>query len=412
MRILIYGINFAPELTGIGKYTGELAEYLVHKNFNLRVITAFPYYPQWKITDGYESRMYRKEEWNGIEIYRVPLWVPNQPTGLKRIIHLLSFTICSIPVVLKQISWSPDIVFSIIPTLFISPLALMLSALSGAKSWLHIQDFEVELAFKLRIIPENGKISSIISTIEKRIYTYFDKISTISQHMMDTLQKKGVSQEKTYFFPNWVDCEKIYPLPEYPSLRYELGYSDDQFVVLYSGNLGRKQGLELLPIVANLLRDDTQVKFLICGDGAARSELMEQSLHVPNLQLLPLQPEERLNELLNLADVHVLPQREESADLVMPSKLTGMLASGKPVIATGKGGSEVSRVISEVGYLVNPGNPEVLVNAIKDLAANKEKREHLGSLGRKYVQEHWEKEKVLIELIKEVKLLVKKDQKV
>ena len=153
METLIIGINFSPELTGIGKYTGELAEYLVEAGHEVRVITAPPYYPQWQVQDGYSSWRYRRERRRGIVIYRCPLWVPARPTGLKRILHLASFGLSSLPPAILLAGWRPQVVLSIAPALLSAPAALLSARLAGAKAWLHIQDFELEAAVSLGLVP-------------------------------------------------------------------------------------------------------------------------------------------------------------------------------------------------------------------------------------------------------------------
>src|SRR5665811_649755 len=138
MRILIVGINYAPELTGIGKYTGEMAEWLVTQGHAVRVVTAPPYYPEWHIGNAYSAWRYHFEEMNGVNIWRCPLWVPAKPSGLKRLIHLASFALSSFPVILGQILWKPDVVIAIEPPLTCAPVSLLVSRLAGAKAWLHI----------------------------------------------------------------------------------------------------------------------------------------------------------------------------------------------------------------------------------------------------------------------------------
>ena len=135
--------------------------------------------------------------------------------------------------------------------------------------------------------------------------------------------------------------------------------------------------------------------FILCGEGAVRSILEEKAKGLPNIRFYPLQPFERLNDLLNLADIHLLPQRADAADLVMPSKLSGMLASGKVVVAIASPESELGSIVSEVGLLTPPGNVGALSEAIHMLAKNQKQRETLGERGRRWVVSHWAKEKVL-----------------
>jgi len=408
MRILIMGLNFYPELTGIGKYTGELAAFLSSNEHDVRVITTPPYYPHWKVDENYQWWLYKKEKWNDIEIFRCPLWVPRKLSGLKRILSLLSFAVSSLPVLFFQAVWKPDLVFAIAPAIFSVPAAAFFAKVMGAKSWLHIQDFEVDAAIDLGMF-SGPKISyTFVEWFERAVFSRFDKISTISKRMEELLWDKGISKNKTTLFPNWIDTDSIFPLDGPSVFRAELALRDDQVVVLYSGNMGEKQGIEVLVKTAKLMRDDQGVIFILCGDGAARPGLMAQASELSNVLFLPLQPEQRLNELLNLADIHVLPQRTEVADLVMPSKLTGMLASGKPVIALANENTQISKIVSEVGIIIKPENPLLLSQTIKELAEDYQKRIRLGCLGSEFARENWDSKKVLMKLLGQFEQIVKK----
>jgi colanic acid biosynthesis glycosyl transferase WcaI len=132
MKIVIQSINFHPELTGIGKYTGEMAGWLTSKGHLVRVITSAPYYPKWKISPGYKKYSWSKETWCDVEVWRCPIWVPIKPNGMTRIIHLASFALSSFPIMLWQIFWRPNIILTIEPPLFTAPAALVAARISGA----------------------------------------------------------------------------------------------------------------------------------------------------------------------------------------------------------------------------------------------------------------------------------------
>ena len=173
----------------------------------------------------------------------------------------------------------------------------------------------------------------------------FDPISTVSEKMMQRLPEKGIPVEKTVLFPNWVDTGAIAPLAGPSRLRHQLGLGPERVVLMYAGNMGMKQGLELLPLLAQEFAPDPRIHFVFCGDGAYHAQLAGMLRGAANVTMLPLQPYDRLNDLLNAADIHLLPQRPDAADLVMPSKLTGMLASGRPVIATAAAGTQVAMAL-------------------------------------------------------------------
>ena len=382
MKILLISTNFSPELTGVGKFSGEMVDYLVQQGHEVRVICAPPYYPQWHVEKNYSSRKYQIENSLNKKVYRCPLWVPAKPSGLKRLIHLASFALSSFPIVLKQIFWRPDVVICVEPPLFNSVGSIIVSKLSGAKSILHIQDFEVDVAFELGII-KAGWMKSFIYGVERFLMNRFDKVSTISEVMLERLNKKGVDSSKQLFFPNWADTAFIYPLENSSSYRAELNISHSKTVALYSGNIGEKQGLEIVIQAAKELESEN-IQFIMCGSGAALERLRVLANGLKNIHWLPLQPLERLNDFLNVADIHLLPQQAGAADLVMPSKLTGMLASGRPIITTADAGTQVEKVVQGCGVVVAPGDNTAFSQSIKTLSEDVELRENLGVKAREY----------------------------
>ncbi len=396
MRILIVGLNFQPELTGIGKYTAEMVAYLRAAGHQVRVITTPPYYPYWKVQPGYCWWAYRRESWSGVTVYRCPLWVPREPSGFKRILHLLSFALSSLPLVLGQFFWSPQIVLCVAPSLFSAPIALLVGRLRRAKTWLHIQDFELDAAARLGMLGFGRALVNGVARMESRILRAFDRASTISSRMLVHLEGKGVAAERTYLFPNWVDVDKIFPISHgLESLRKEFGIPSGKIIVLYAGNMGVKQGLEILTEAARCLRKNSSFHFVLCGEGNARESLERETREMQNVQFLPLQPTEKLNRLLNTADIHILPQRADAADLVMPSKLLGMLASGKAIIATANKGTEIGNIVGKVGVLVPPGDLQALCRAILELGLSPQMRERMGWQGRAFACEHWNAERIL-----------------
>jgi colanic acid biosynthesis glycosyl transferase WcaI len=214
--------------------------------------------------------------------------------------------------------------------------------------------------------------------------------------MLVHLEQKGVRPEQACLFPNWIDTGVVFPLPDSPeSLRKSLGIPENKTVVLYAGNMGNKQGLEILIEAARGLPPNADIRFVLCGEGSARLGLEHAAEGVQNIQFLPLQPPEKLNQLLNAADIHVLPQRADASDLVMPSKLLGMLASGKAVIATADPGTEIGTVVSQAGVRVPPGNPLALREAIVRLSESPQRRALLGQKGRAFVCKKWDKQQIL-----------------
>lgn len=382
MKILVHGINFHPEPTGIGKYTGEMCERLVAMGHEVRVVTAPPYYPGWKVEPGWRNA-YTRHTWKGVEVWRTPLWVPAQPTGLTRVLHLLSFSLTALPVMLRQALWRPDVVMAVAPALFCAPWAGMTARLCGARAWLHVQDFEVDAAFELGLLRGNSWKRRVVTTLERVLLRSFDRVSTISHRMLDRTRDKGVSPDRLVFLPNWVDDQLITPLQRRSRYRDVLDLPDDAVVAMFSGTMGGKQGLDMLPVVARQLAvSHPKLVLVLCGDGVVKPQLEAQCAGLANVRMLPLQPAAELNELLGMADIHLLPQHPGAADLVMPSKLTGMLASGRPVVTTTVPGTELERMVRECGRVVPPGDADAFAQALADLADQPLLRKTLGTAAR------------------------------
>ncbi len=380
----------------MGKYTGEMASWLAAHGHTVRVVTAPPYYPAWHIGEGYRNAYSTEQAPGEPLVFRVPLYVPASPSGLKRMVHLFSFMLCSIPVMLRQIMWRPEVVFTVEPSFFGAPLALAVARMSDAPSWLHIQDYEVDAAFELGMLPSGGWVHRLAMRLEGMFTGRFTRVSSISAKMVARLATKGVAVQASYLFPNWVDLTEIHPISGPNRYRTELGL-EDKTIVLYSGNLGNKQGLDLLDPLTASCAHDPSIHFLFCGDGSYRPELEILAQRRNNITLLPLQPVDRLNELLNAADIHLLPQRARAADLVMPSKLVGMLASGRPVIATADPDTQVDRLVNgkTCGRVVAAEDQSQLCAAVLELAAHPELRARMGLCARAYAVEHLGKDQVL-----------------
>ena len=396
----------------MGKYTGEMASWMAARGHEVRVVTAPPYYPAWKIGAGYRSRYRTEHPEPNLTVYRCPLYVPERPKGLRRVLHLASFAFWSLPVMMREAAWEPDVVFTVEPTLFGAPVALFAAMLAGAPAWLHVQDFEVDAAFDLRLLPAHGPVHAFALWAERRLMRAFRRVSTISAKMLERGAAKGVRSERLVLFPNWVDVEAIRPEPPGwagNAFRRELGLVG-KVVLLYSGNMGAKQGLEMLVGLAEELRREERVHLLLCGDGSFRPELERGMAGRTNVTMLPLQPVGRLRSLLNAADVHLLPQRAGAADLVMPSKLTGMLASGRPVVVTADAGTQVAEVIGAgeeaLGLVVPTEDAGALAGAARRLAGDADLRVRMGAAGRRYAVEWMGREEVLLRAERELERIV------
>jgi colanic acid biosynthesis glycosyl transferase WcaI len=409
MKILIHGINFAPELTGVGKYTGEMAEWLASRGHDVRVVTAPPYYPGWSISTGYRAARYTKERLGGCLVWRCPVWVPSCPNGTKRVLHLTSFAVASLPILLRQVLWRPDVVWVVQPAFLCVPGAWLTAKLSGARTWLHIQDYELDAAFELGLLRGRG-LRRLTVSFERWMMRRFHRVSTISLRMMERGREKGVVGYRLDLLPNWFDPCLNWDVEGANAIRVQLGIESDEVVALYSGTMGRKQGLELLADAASRLRNEN-LRFVFCGNGPGRASLEARCGDFGHVTFLDLQPPERLGALLAMADIHLLPQQAQAADLVMPSKLTGMLASGRPVVATCAEGTELADVLRGHGLAVAPEDIDSFVEAISTLMHSPELRSRLGVNARRYAEQKLSRDPILTHFEAALRRLIEEDQR-
>ncbi|HTM76411.1 MAG TPA: WcaI family glycosyltransferase [Devosia sp.] len=406
MKILILGLNYAPERVGIAVYTSGMAEALVAMGHEVQVIAGRPYYPAWRIMEGHSAVSYGRTTENAVDITRVPHYIPRDPSGIKRLLHHASFALAALfPMLGRGLGWRPDVVVTVAPSLIAAPLARLAASLCGAQSWLHIQDFEVEAAFATGLLKEQSWLGALALRFERYVMAKFDRISTISPQMCRRLGEKGIDQRRIVEFRNWSDIEAVQPLATPSRYRADWGVTTPQ-VALYSGNIANKQGIEVVIKAARLLRDRKDLSFIVCGEGPNRANLEAQAVGLTNIQFQDLQPKERLSELLGLATIHLLPQIAEAADLLLPSKLTNMLATGRPVVATALPGTGLHGEVDGCGLLVTPEDAEAFAAAIAHLCDNAILHQQLGAAARVRAETRWSGATTLPALERELTNLV------
>lgn len=407
MRILIYGINFSPELTGIGKYTGEMASWLAARGHDVTMVCAMPYYPEWNVHESYKSKFWHKENIAGVRVYRCPLYVPSTASPVKRIIHEFSFVASAFPILLLNLFQRKyDVVLSIFPPFHLGILPLLYAKIRRSKVVTHIQDLQVDAARDLGMI-NNQPLLRIMFGLEKIFLNSSARISTISDGMQTRIEKKGIPGEKMISFPNWVDTAFIRPLAKSQSLRATFGYAESDRLIMYSGNLGEKQGLETLIDVANEFKGDKSIQFLIVGNGGGKKKLQQLTIDagLENVRFFPLQAYELLSELLATADIHLVLQRKSASDLVMPSKLVSLLSAGGAAIVTAVRGSSLYNLVLnfKTGIVIDPENAELLVLSIKK-ALNSDLTIYRQN-SRAYAEKHLGKEPIMLEWEKQLQRL-------
>ncbi|MBB3912701.1 WcaI family glycosyltransferase [Sphingomonas desiccabilis] len=404
MNVLILGINYAPEMVGIGPYTAGMAQFLARAGHAVTVVCAKPYYPQWKVDPAFASGGRRVSEEHGVRVVRVPVYVPSQPNGTRRLAHHMSFAARAETAMIAETRRSkPDVVIGIAPSLISTIAARDAARRTGAKLWLHIQDFEVEAAFATGLLRDKGIFANAARKFEVWAVNA-DRVSTISPQMCLKLVEKGIPRDRVTEFRNWANIDEVVPLDTPSPFRAEWGI-DRPHVAVYSGNIANKQGIEIVVEAARLLDHRKDLAFVVCGNGPNRAKLRESSVGLDNIHFHDLQPRERLSDLLGMASLHLLPQIAGAADLVLPSKLTNMLASGRPVVATALPGTGLAKEVEGCGLVTPPGDLPAFVQAIEALLDDPELRERTGKAARERALERWSRPAILSQFESQLRAL-------
>lgn len=390
------GMNYAPEKTAIGPFTTQLCEYLAQQGHQVTVATAFPHYPNWKIEEDYKGKVLMRERVNGVQLYRSWVYVPDKPNPLQRIAYDTSFSISTfIPSLMVR---GIDVIVCISPPLELGITAWVIGKLKNAPFLFQIKDLIPDTAVDLGML-RNKRIISLAYRLERFVYNKASAIGVISYGFAENLYAKGVPKSKVHYLPDWIDLNFVKPMNRNNFFRQQNGLSKYDFLVMYAGNIGNKQGLETILDSAHILQKHRDINFVIVGEGVRKAALIRKAerMKLPNLRFLGLQPRTLLPLMFSAADVLVLTQQASVTDMCMPSKLLYNMASATPVLAGVNNQSEAAKVIREAnaGLVVEPENPKVFAKAILRLKGSVDMRKQLGANGRNFVSMYFDKQKVL-----------------
>jgi len=397
MRVLVLGVGFHPEVTALAPYTTDLCAYFVEQGHEVTAVVAFPHYPQWCVFDAYRGRVFLKEQVRGVRVIRVPMYIPRRPSTLRRIAYDSSFALSSL-VAGGLLGGKPNLIVATCSPLQLGVTASLLGWRWRAPFVFHVQDLLPEGAIALGILRQ-GMAIKIANAMAAFDYARARLVTAIGHGFIDALRARGVPPEKLAYLPNWVDTDWIRPRSRLNPFRDEVGAADTDFVILYVGNFGAKQQMETLVEAARLLHDDPAIKIVMVGDGARKEAAVRlaEEYRLPNLRFVGVQPRDRLPDILAAGDLHVLHQRREVVDMVVPSKLRSYAASARPILLTGAAESEGARFVeaADCGQVVAPEDPDLLADAIRILKNGPDGRQRLGVRARRYVEEHFTRDRVL-----------------
>ncbi len=393
MRILILSINYWPEVTGIGAFTTYRAEYLAAAGHDVEVCTAFPYYPEWKIPEKYAGMMVMNEERNGVRIARSYVYIPNPVTPLKRIVHEGSFVLSSALRLLTR--RRPVVLLVISPPLGLAVTAILLSRLWRIPYVLDVEDLQPDSAADLGMLP--AWAIRLLYRVEAAAYRHARLVTTLTESMRKRIVDKGVAEEKAELLEPRMDDSLTDLLPEEGTefrKRYGL---ENEFLVTHSGNMGVKQGLDVVLEAAALNRGDGSILFLLVGDGADRQRIQRRAaeMELRNVRFLPLLGQEDFRGLLAASGVCLITQQQSVSEVAFPSKIVTYLAAGRPIVASVNPECEIARIIREsaTGRIVKAEHPDALLVAIREMRG--EDLQKLGENARGYASQRWSSVRVL-----------------
>jgi colanic acid biosynthesis glycosyl transferase WcaI len=397
VNVVVLCPHFEPDVAPTGEVMTSIAHELVALGHRLHIVTSLPWYQGHAIEPGWDGQLVRHEERSWGRITRVHPFPTDKSNLPARAVAFGGFTVlASLEGIIARPA--PDLVLAMSP-----PLTLGLAGWSVARARrvpfvFNIQDVFPDVAVELGLLT-GKRVIAAASWLERTTYRRSDAVTVLSDDLAENVRAKitrglsgvdaGRQAAKVRVIPNFIDTDWITPGPPDNRYRAEQGLTGKR-VVMYAGNVGLSQSLELVLDAAVALRDDPDVVFVINGGGAARPGLEQRARGLDNVCFVDMQPKERLPEVLAAGDIHVVPLKRGLAWSSVPSKLYSILAAGRPIVASVDHGTEVARTVelAGAGIPVGPDDPEAFTKAIRRLLDSPDETAAMGAAGRAFV-ERW-----------------------
>jgi colanic acid biosynthesis glycosyl transferase WcaI len=362
----------------------ELAGY----GYEIHVVTALPWYRRHQVEPGWRGRLVRRERTAWGSINRVHPFPGDDKTRLlRRAVGFVAYSVLAGAVGLRAGGWfrRVDAVIAMSPPLTLGITGFVVSRLRRGRFVFNIQDVFPDAAVETGAI-NNSAVISVATALERLSYRLADAVTVLSDDLRDNVVSKlpASMAVNVHVIPNFVDTEAIVPADRLTRYRAELGLGTEP-IVLYAGNVGFSQSLDLIVAAARELDD---VTFLINGDGAARTALEAEASGLANVRFAGFIAPDRLGELLATGDVHVVPLKAGLGRVSVPSKTYSIMAAARPVVASIDPGTEVPRIIADAGagVAVPPDDSEVLIAALRALVDEPREAREMGNRGRAWVE--------------------------
>lgn len=404
-RIAIVSSSFWPEPTGVSQTVTEFATYLVRHGFDVEVVTAMPFYPGWSIWPNYRRRLHMTEMHEGLTVSRSWHFVrPQLGIGI-RLLHELTLSGTAVGKMLGAIRRA-DLAYVVSPPLTFAFLALVVAKISGVPRILCVKDVLPDAAIELGLVRSRTMIT-VSRWLARRAYALADEIHTLGEGMRRRIMREARSPEKIRVISDTIDSNELIPVP-YSANEFRRRFvPEGVFAVVHTGNMGKKQDLDLLLRAADRLREDSQVHFYVFGDGAVKQEFLRcrDALRLANVSHFPLQERWMLSHMLSGADVLLVSQLPEVVDIVVPSKLLTALGAGAMILAACPGDSETARIVaaSQGGIVVPAGDDAALVHQIQQIRCGAVNVSGFRARAREYAMRVFDRDVVYGPLVDELK---------
>jgi colanic acid biosynthesis glycosyl transferase WcaI len=385
--ILFVTRYFWPELIGSAPFTSDIADWLAHHGHRTTVLSGLPHYPDVEVFPAYRNRRCRSESVGAVAIERLRSGPPRKASAFARIVNEMGFMCRGMGALATRRVPRHPVVLALCPSILGVALGVAARRRGGVCIAI-VHDIQSGLAERLGI--GGGRLGALMRAAERLILNRTDLVVVLSTEMKDQLRSLGVTVPID-IIPLWVDTDQIQPIERPP---------DTSIKVLYSGNLGRKQGLgQVVAMAEELARSRPDIEIVLRGNGNQMGELSADiaQRRLSNVRLVELRPSEGLASALAAGDIHLVPQNPEAAAFSVPSKVFNIMAVGRPFIATALPGSTLWHLQRRSGAFlcVPPNEPWRFAEAVLRLADDLQLRRELGRRGRAFVEEHYAKSRIL-----------------
>ena len=364
VNVLVIGINYAPEVTGIAPYTTAMAEHFARCGANVTVLAGVPHYPSWTVDELYRRRLRTRQQQNGVDVLRLRHHVPRKQSAARRALYEATFLAHALAAPLPR---RPDVVLAVVPSLGSGACAAQLARRFRVPLVVHVQDLLGQAATQSGIAG-GSRVAGATSALEAWVLRQATVVGVVSESFRPVLHEYGVAAGRVVSLPNW---SHVAPASgDTQEVRRDLGWADGLTVALHSGNMGLKQDLGNVLEAARLTTGRRDLLYVLMGDGSQRRELEHQAEGLPNVRFLDPVANEQYVDVLRAADILLLNERASVVDMSLPSKLTSYFRAGRPVVAATAPGGATAQELARVGAAVTvpAGEPRRLADAIVSLA--------------------------------------------